>query len=71
MITGTEDIQSQSIEPIKQAVDGVLGTGAVATAIWMPYLETGLTIFMLLGGALLLGLRLFLTIKEVRNKKEG
>ncbi len=58
----------QSIETVKQAVDGVLGASAVSSPLWVGYIETGLTMFMLAGGALLLALRLFLTVKEIRKK---
>jgi hypothetical protein len=60
----------QSIETVKQAVDGTLGAGAVSAPFWVGYIETGLTMFMLAGGALLLALRLFLTVKEIRKKKK-
>ncbi len=62
--------QVQSIETVKQAVDGALGASAISAPIWVQYIETGLTVFMLAGGALLLALRLYLTMKEVRQKRK-
>jgi hypothetical protein len=61
----------QNLEHLKQATDAAIGVTAVVSPLWMTYLENGLGLFMLIGGALLLGLRLWLTIREIRERKDG
>lgn len=48
-----------------------LGVAGVSAAVWMDMIEKGLGIVMLIGGLLLLGLRLWLTFQEVKSRKNG
>jgi len=62
---------AQHIEQLKQATDAAIGVSAVVSPIWLTYLENGLGLFMMIGGAILLGLRLWLTIREIKERKKG
>lgn len=54
----------------KGILDTIVGGGAVSSPWWMTYLQTGVTVFMLLGGAALLGIRLAIAWREWRNQKK-
>jgi hypothetical protein len=55
----------------KEVMDGILGVGAVSSPIWLQYLQTTVGMFMLIGGALLLALRLAIAWREWRAGKSG
>lgn len=55
----------------KEALDGLLGVGAVSSPIWLQYIQTTIGMFMLIGGALLLALRLAIAWREWRAGKAG
>jgi hypothetical protein len=55
----------------KEALDGILGVGAVSSPIWLQYLQTGFGLFMLVGGAVLLALRLAIAWREWQAGKGG
>lgn len=55
----------------KEIIDGTLGIGAVTSPIWLQYLQTGIGMFMLLGGAVLLALRLAIAWREWRHGHKG
>ncbi len=59
----------QQIEQAKHTIDAAIGIGAVASPWWLVYLENGLGIFMLAGGAVLLSFRIYLSILEIRAKR--
>ncbi len=61
----------QEIVQAKNAVDGLIGIGAVASPWWLVYLESGLGLFMLTGGAVLLSFRIYLSILEIRVKRRA
>lgn len=50
----------------KEAIDGLLGVGAVTAPFWVKLVETGFTIGMALGGAVLLALRIAIAWREWR-----
>lgn len=54
------------IDSVKNAIDGTLGVGAVTSPFWINALETGLGLFMLVGGVLLLILRIMIAWREWR-----
>lgn len=51
----------------KHIVDSTLGVAAISSPWWMQLLQTGVGMFMLLGGALLLALRLAIAWREWRH----
>lgn len=53
----------------KMAIDGTIAVGAVTSPFWMQALQTGVGVFMLLGGAFLLGLRILIAWREWRANK--
>lgn len=55
----------------KEIIDGTLGIGAVTSPIWLQYLQTGIGMFMLLGGAVLLAPRLAIAWREWRHGHKG
>ena len=55
----------------KTVLDTALATGMVSTPIWLQLVEQGLQIFMLVGGSLLLIVRLWMMFKNRGNKKNG
>ncbi len=55
---------------VQQSADYVVGGGALSLAVGLHYIETGLGIFMLIGGAILVAGRLWLLQKEIRTKQE-
>ena len=55
----------------KTVLDTALATGMVSTPIWLQLVEQGLQIFMLVGGSLLLIVRLWMMLKNRGNKKNG
>lgn len=55
--------------PVRNTIDAALGTGAVTSPIWLQYIQDGLGLFMLIGGAVLLLLRLMIAWREWRNSK--
>ena len=57
------------VDAAKTAIDGTLGVGAVTSPFWLNWLETGLGLFMLVGGAVLLILRLLIAWREWRDSK--
>lgn len=59
----------QHAEPIKNTVDAAIGVGALSSPVWLQWIENGLGLFMLFGGAALLALRIYLAIREIRDKK--
>lgn len=58
------------IEGARNAIDGTLGLGAVTSPFWLSWVENGLGIFMLVGGAVLLTLRLMITWRQWRAGKQ-
>lgn len=54
----------------KASIDGTLGTVAVSSPIWLQWLENGLGLFMLVGGAALLVLRLAIAWREWRDGRK-
>lgn len=50
--------------------DAGVGAGAVSAGVWLQIIQNGLGIFMLVGGSVLLSMRLFLTYREIKSKKK-
>jgi hypothetical protein len=51
----------------KEALDAIIGVGAVSSPIWIRLIETGFAVVMALGGAILLALRIALAVREWRE----
>jgi len=60
-----------NIETTRQVIDGAVGLGAVTWPVWVQHLETTGYIVTLVGGLLLLGLRIAIALHEWRNRKRG
>lgn len=60
----------ESIETLKHLADYGLAAGAVTSPFWLQMLERGFGLFMLVGGALLLTLRIAIALREWREKKK-
>jgi len=59
-------------EPGKQSLDGAIVAVSLASPWWLQALQQGVGLFMLLGGAALLTLRLAIAWREWRQgRKEG
>ena len=58
-------------EQLKNATDTVIATSLVSTPLWLPWVEQGLQLFMLVGGSVLLVFRLWAMIRERKRKKNG
>lgn len=54
---------------MKIITDTGIGVAAVATPVWLQLIESGITYFMLFGGAVLLIIRLGLAIREWMDRK--
>ena len=54
----------------KVGVDAVIATGVISTPLWLQLIEQGFQVFMLMGGAALLCMRIWITVKELRSKKK-
>ena len=61
----------QVLEQTRHIVDATIGVGAVASPWWLTYLEHGLGLFMLAGGAVLLSFRIYLSVLEIRAKRRA
>lgn len=55
----------------KQTIDGTLGVGAITAPVWLQYIEIYGGAAMFIGGMILLGLRIALTIREWRNNPKA
>lgn len=53
----------------KTITDSIIGTGALSTPFWLESFQYGMTVFMLVGGAVLLVLRIALAWREWRKKE--
>ncbi|MEE8386484.1 MAG: hypothetical protein V3S01_11265 [Dehalococcoidia bacterium] len=62
--------QQVILDQARHAVDAAIGLGAVASPWWLVYLENGLGLFMLAGGAVLLSFRIYLSVLEIRAKRK-
>lgn len=55
----------------KNAIDGTLGTLGVSSPIWLQYIETGSKTIVLIGGAMLVVIRVAIAIRDWRNGKQA
>ena len=55
---------------MQASADIALATAAITTPMWVQYAQTALGLVMALGGAVLLGMRLYLSWREIRSKKK-
>lgn len=56
----------------RAATDTVVAAGAITAFEWYRYFADGLAVFMAIGGAVLLGIRLALALREWRRgRKQG
>lgn len=53
----------------KHTVDTVLGAGSLTAFAWWPFLQGSLAVFMAVGGAFLLVLRVLIAWREYKNLK--
>lgn len=49
----------------RAAGDGTLAVGAMTASIWLQYFDSGVHVFMQVGGVLLLALRILVAIRDV------
>jgi hypothetical protein len=63
----------QTVQHVKTSIDTALAAGAISTPWWVQSLQTYVGSFMLIGGAVLLVLRLVITWNEwqAQRKREG
>lgn len=54
---------------MKTALDGTLATYGVSAPLWLEYVQSGFSLFMLIGGAALLTLRLAIAWREWQQGK--
>lgn len=52
------------MQDMKTPLDTIIGSVAVSSPLWYQWIETGLGVFMLIGGAALLCLRLAIAWRE-------
>ena len=64
---------TQASNDLQVATDTILATGALATPLWLQGLEDGLHVYVLVGGSILLTLRVIKTFYDIRKarKKEN
>jgi hypothetical protein len=55
--------------PFRTAADVALGTSAVSSPIWLQHLENGAAAVAALGGALLIVIRVWIAIRDLRSKE--
>lgn len=66
-------IDPQTEQAAKHTIDGIIGVGAITSPVWIQMLQTGAAIITLIGGIVLLGLRIMIAWHEwkTRNDKVG
>ncbi len=57
--------------PVRTAFDVSLGTSAATAPIWLEYVQNGTTVVVGVGGAILVVIRVWIAIRELRNSKQG
>ena len=55
---------------VKNAVDTVFATSVVSTPLWLQWLESSLQLFMLVGGSILLAVRLWAMFRSRKKPDE-
>ena len=55
--------------PYRTSFDVALGTTAATSPIWVEYIQTGSTVIAATGGAVLVLIRVWIAIRDLRNKK--
>tara|TARA_Y100000114_G_C11612736_1_gene255884 strand:+ start:338 stop:526 length:189 start_codon:yes stop_codon:yes gene_type:complete len=55
---------------VKNGLDAAFATSVVSTPIWLQWLESSLQLFMLVGGSILLAVRLWAMIKYRKKSDE-
>lgn len=63
--------QKQITQHAQEIVDAALATGAITTPLWLQTLEEGIHIYILIGGAVLLTLRVVKLVREMRSKRNA
>ena len=58
---------AQQIVDAQNVPDAVLAAGALSAPLWIRFLDDGLHVYVLVGGALLLTLRVIQAILEIRK----
>jgi len=61
----------QHVEQVKQGLDYALGAGAVTAPVWLQYVQTYAGFLMLVGGLVLLALRIAIAWNEWQNRKRA
>ena len=54
----------------KTVIDTTIATGMISTPIWLQWVEQGLQVFMLIGGSLLLAIRLWMMFSKRSKTKD-
>jgi hypothetical protein len=55
--------------PIRTSMDVAIGTSAVTSPLWIQYVQNGATVVAAIGGAVLILIRVWIAIRDLRNKK--
>ena len=56
------------IDTAKHTLDSALGAAAVTSPFWVQALQTGAAIMTVIGGLILLGLRIMIALHEWKNR---
>lgn len=59
----------QQQETAKHALDSAIGAGALSSPWWLPVFNTWTNVALVLGGIILLGLRIAIAWREWRSKR--
>ena len=65
---GVDMIDNQAAQTAKHALDSALGVGAVTSPFWLTLLQTGAAIITVIGGLILLGLRIMIAWHEWKTR---
>lgn len=58
----------QQVEQVKQGLDYALGAGAISAPVWLQYIQTYAGFLMLIGGLVLLALRIAIAWNEWQHR---
>lgn len=63
-------MSSTEHQPIQETADAAMATVAIISPVWMELIQDGFGIYVMVGGAILLTLRIIKAIKDLRHKRE-
>lgn len=62
-------IDPQTEQTVKHTIDGAIGLGAITSPVWIQMMQTGAAILTVVGGLILLGLRIMIAWHEWKTRK--